>query len=194
MRVSIITVPACASCNSGFAGLDEEFRNFVASAENRNASGDRILNQKVLSPNSTSGPAFRNVAGTLSPVVMQMGNLRALNWKLSFPRLKAERFLERIALGMQSELMPAHHGRRHSDILIAHIPPNDQSVRKAIAPLARRLKYGFRGDKVFEFGWCTYPSPMVNYWLFSFYEAQWFLVVQTFDGVRFDHILNAQAP
>ncbi|MEQ2009983.1 MAG: hypothetical protein ABMA26_24620 [Limisphaerales bacterium] len=170
--------------------MDAEFRNFVASSEQRSSAGNRIVTEKVLSPNSTVRPAFWTIANTLSPVEVQVGNIRALKWKLSYPAVKAERFLGRLALGMQSHLLPHLHGRLHSDIYVTNVSFDDHQTRATLQPIAGSLKWGSRGEGVFEYAFGYLPDYSMTLWLFCFYEAQWFFVMQAFNGGRFDAIFG----
>jgi hypothetical protein len=177
-RSNLITVPCCACCNNSFSILDEKFRVFVSTEENRSAAGQTVLSTKVLSKNSIKGRPFREVGATLRPVWAEVGPLLVQKWKLSIPKEDSERFLFRLTKGLVFKYYPELH--RDDPFFHLEYLSDPNEVNPTVAILAERLpfmRYVRVGNDVFE---CWHEAALEgSLWAFQFYRGARFLVTHS---------------
>lgn len=177
---NLITMPCCTDCNNGFSLLDEKFRIFAASDEQRNSAGLRILEQKVFSPNSTKGRPFLEIAQTLRDVVVKQGSRRILKPKLSMPKSEAQQFLFRLTRGLIAKFYPDLHGPDGNFYMEYLSDPNEQNpaiqIAKKAVPFMERQDLG---NGVFEFWRVAQNRHSV--WIYSFYHGATFMVLHSLD-------------
>jgi len=178
--LELITVPCCTECNHGFSHLDEKFRIFVASDEQRSSAGLRILEEKVFSVNSVGGRPFREVAATYKEVVVKDGAKLLLKPKISFPMAEAKQFLFRLTKGLVSKFYPDIHAADAKFYMEYLSNPNEQNpavrlAMKAVPSMERQQL----GAGVFEFWRVAQKRRSV--WIYSFYEGATFMVLHSLD-------------
>ncbi len=178
--LDLITMPCCTDCNNGFSQLDEKFRIFVASEEQRSSAGLSILENKVFSPNSIGGRPFIEIAATLRDVVAIDGGRRVLKPILSMPKAEAERFLFRLTRGLVAKFYPEIHHKNakfHMEYL-SNPKKQNPAVKLAVqaAPFMERREVG---DGVFEFR--RVAQGRTSIWIYCFYQGASFMVLHSLD-------------
>lgn len=178
--LDLITMPCCSQCNNGFSLLDEKFRIFAASDEQRNSAGLRILMEKVFSPNSTKGRPFLEIARSLRNVVVTDGSKRLVKPKLSMPISETRQFVFRLTRGLIAKFYPNIHspaGKFHMEYLS---DPNKRNpaidLALKAAPYMERQELG---DGVFQF-W-RFAQGRRSIWIFCFYRGATFSVLHSLD-------------
>lgn len=173
-------MPCCSQCNNGFSLLDEKFRIFAASDEQRNSAGLRILMEKVFSPNSTKGRPFLEIAMSLRNVVVTNGNSRIVKPKLSMPKPEVQQFVFRLARGLIAKFYPELHDLNGKYYMEYLTNPNELNPFVNIAKKYERdLKFQELGDGVFAFWRANQGRHSI--WIFSFYRGATFMVLHSLD-------------
>lgn len=173
--VNLITVPCCTSCNNQLSTLDETFRVFASTEENRSQAGRRILQEKVFSPNSVKGSAFREIAKTLRDVEISIGGRKETKHKLSLDFGKAKDFLVRLTKGFIFKFYPDLHSRTgYFHVEYLSDPNETNPMIEHVKSRISAMQMQDIGRDVFTF-WRDADGPG-SIWIFRFYGAATFLV------------------
>ena len=184
---NLITAPCCGSCNNSFSPIDEKFRAFVASDENRNSAGLRILSEKVFSRNSIKGRPFLEIAMSMRPVVVWKSPRHTVVPKLSMPKQEVEAFLFRLTRGLVFKFYRTIHN------LDAHLyfeylsDPNEPNPALVMAKqMAPAMDFTDIGDGVFAFWRAAQGRSSI--WIYCFYQGATFFVLHSMDDHPLFHV------
>lgn len=164
---------------------DEAFRLWVSSALFRSDAGYWIWNQKVLGSTLQRSPKLhanlREYVGT-KQIDTPMGTIEMPS--LAIPQERAIKYLVRVTKGL---LRHYHSSYDYSnDIFSVFHVQQSKSGTDILEDFIRRLVYEARGDRVFRF-WRGFAEDVdkSGIWLYSFYDAAWFVVFNRHRDVPF---------
>lgn len=168
----LITVPACAECNNGAAGLDEEFRvNLGLVIGHKNVQATRLWKERSLATIDRNVRLARTIRGSIGSCRLYtgagsyLGSLPAVPWP-------ADRFhvvIERIARGLYF-----HHFKE----ILGHRVDCSVNLLRGLTKDFLDSTAGWPtdniGDGVFVYRYGrAHDSPLDSFWVFQFYQVLW---------------------
>jgi hypothetical protein len=174
---NLITLPCCDACNKSYALDDEAMRVWLSSGLGSSHAAEWITEHKIVPGIIERSPAFR--AALLKQmediVIADEDGTRVEAVKFTMDRERSDRFITRIAKGLQKHYFPDRDGHAGT-WRCAHIENRLDHLAR-VEPLRNLLPlFDSRGDEVIQYRYGFSDDQTTCVWLLVFYGAAMFVV------------------
>jgi len=175
----LIKVPCCRKCNGAHSGFDERLRIMASMPFDRNASGQQILEERVLSGTLAKGRQMKFVAQLVSTMRPIPGNPDLVRYRIEAQELKEG--IIRITKGLLWFLHPnfAYHNSVF-EVLEIRQKSSDEQLR--LMAMLKRADYLERGNRTFECWRHIEEKRNGGAWMMAFYQCFAFFVFHSNEG------------
>lgn len=178
---SLITVPACRSCNKSYERDDEWFRVFALAQATLDPTWQRLWDQKVVGSSLRRSPRLRSVlarlivkAEVVTPAGLHLGEVEVL----TFPKDRIRRVVERIARGLLWRHHRVQPGPEVEFMIWTGNEPGVRTVRDLVSLVGPQTRVRSIGGSVFRYrGGAAVEDPEQSIWLLGFYDKLLLLVL-----------------
>lgn len=174
---NLITLPCCEPCNNSYSLDDEAMRVWLSAALGRSPAGEWIENYKAIPRIIERSPAFgaKLLTQMEDILVTDVDGDRIEAVKFSVDRERADRFITRVAKGLQKHYFPVRDGHAGT-WRFTHIENRLDHLAR-VEPLRDLLPhYDSRGDEVIQYRFGFTDDGLTCIWLMVFYDSSVFLV------------------
>jgi hypothetical protein len=174
----LITLPCCEACNNSYSRDDEAMRVWLSSGLGCSQAAEWITEHKILPGIIERSPAFRTTLLTqMEDITVTDENGERLEAvKFSVDRERADRFITRVAKGLQKHHFPDRDGRVGTWRCV-HVENRLDHLTR-VEPLRDLLPhFDSRGDEVIQYRYGFTEDHVTCVWLIVFYGSAMFVVM-----------------
>lgn len=167
----LVTVPACAKCNMGRSGLDEQFKVFLGLAVGYHLDGNKTYRLPVLKTLAHNRKLHSEILTSMRQVVIHDPSIHASQSAMAIPlnQTAHDTVVEKTVRGLYFHHTGTILGNKYSATVQWHIVLDDKLFKAT-----KDWPTGTIGDPalIYKYAICV-DDPAASLWVLQFFHKTW---------------------